>query len=204
MEKNIEKVTDWLGNGSINIFGKPFAGKDTQGEILADIFNGALEAGGDILRSYKDQDRIQEIMASGDLIPSDLYLDIIVPYLSKPELKGKPLFLSAVGRSHGEGPIIVEATKSAGHPIKAVILLNLSEDEVWERFDKSKQDHDRGDRADDDKEILRNRLKKFEDRTMPVINFYRDKGLLIEVDGTLSETDVTNEIINKLAQKADN
>jgi adenylate kinase len=202
MEEKINIVSKWLGSGSINIFGKPFAGKDTQGIILANLFGGVLEAGGDILRSYHDQDKIQKIMATGDLIPSDLYLDIIVPYLSKPELVGRPLFLSAVGRSHGEGPIILQATESSGHPMNAVILLHLTEEEVWNRFEQSQNQHDRGNRADDNKEVLKNRLKKFQQRTMPVIEFYREKGLLIEIDGTLSEDKVTAKIIEELAKKA--
>ena len=199
MNDQIKIISNWLGTGSIYIFGCPFSGKDTQGRILAGLFNGVLVAGGDILRSQKDPENIEQIMASCGIIPSDFYLELVLPYLSRPEYKDKPLMLSAVGRSHGEEPIIIKATADSGHPIKAVIFLNLSEDVVWQRFEKDMHQDDRGNRADDSRESLTTRLKKYQDKTIPVIEFYRDNHLLIEVDGGLARDNVTNEIIKKLA-----
>lgn len=191
-------ISDWLGTGSINIFGCPFSGKDTQARKLADILNGVLVAGGDILRSYHDQELVKKLMSTGDLFPANLYLEIILPYLSKPELKAKPLILSAVGRLHGEESVIMRATSDSGHPIKAVISLGLPEAAVWQRFEEAKVDKDRGDRMDDKRDVLVTRLKKFRDETMPVIEFYRDKGLLIEIDGTPSRQEITENILKSL------
>jgi len=199
MNTQTKIISDWLGAGSINIFGRPFSGKDTQGRILADLFDGALIGGGDILRSHHDPAKIEQIMASGGIIPSDFYLGMLVPYLSQPGFKNKPLVLSAVGRSHGEEETIMKAAADSGHPIKAVIVLQLSEDEAWRRFEESKAVHDRGNRSDDHRSVLKTRLQKFQDKTTPVIEFYRDKGLLIEIDGTKSRQQVTDEIIEKLA-----
>ena len=198
MEIKIDKINQWLGSGSINIFGRPFAGKDTQGQLLAELFGGVLIAGGDILRSHQDPAEIEKIMAAGGIIPSDFYLRMLLPYLLQPDLNGKPLLLSAVGRSHGEEDIILQATADSGHPMKAVVVLQLSEADVWQRFEESQLDHDRGNRTDDHREVLKNRLKKYQDKTVPVIEFYRNKGLLIEVDGTKSREEVTNEILNSL------
>ncbi len=204
MNDQVKTILSWLGTGSINVFGRPFAGKDTQGRILADILGGDLIAGGDILRSYPDQEKIEKVMAAGGLIPSDFYLDIMLPFLSRPELKEKPLILSAVGRLKGEETIIMEATETSGHPIKAVVVLQLTNQDVWDRYEESKNQNDRGDRSDDKLETLKNRLQKFEDKTEPVIEFYRSQGLLIEVDGTKPREEVTNEIIDKLYERATN
>lgn len=202
MNTQTEAVAAWLGAGSINIFGRPFAGKDTQGKVLADLFQGVLIGGGDILRSHHDPKQIEDILAAGGIVPSDFYLQMVLPYLSQDSLKGKPLILSAVGRSHGEEDIIMKATEDSGHPLKAAIVLTLSEDDVWRRFDASQAAHDRGDRTDDHRDVLKNRLKKFEEKTLPVIEYYRQKGLLIEVDGTLEAEQVTAEIISELAKRA--
>ena len=204
MDDQQKTISQWLGTGSINIFGSPFAGKDTQGLILADILGGALVAGGDILRSYHDQEKIQQLMATGDLFPTDFYLDVVLPFLSQPEWRQKPLILSAIGRLKGEESVIMKATTDSGHPLKAVILLQLSEEEVWRRFEQSKLQRDRGNRADDNHEALENRLKKFQEQTVPVIDFYRNEGLLIEIDGALDRIKVTNEIIGKLFDRAVN
>jgi adenylate kinase len=202
MDDQIKTVSNWLGRGSINIFGRPFSGKDTQGRILADLFYGAVIGGGDILRSHKDPAEIERVMAGGGIIPSDFYLNLLLPYLSQPEFRDKPLMLSAVGRAHGEEPVIMKAAVDSGHPIMAVVLLKLSEEEVWQRFKIAQVAHDRGDRSDDQFEVLKTRLKKFEEKTVPVIEYYRDKNLLIEIDGTLTREGVTGEIIQSLANRA--
>ena len=202
MKSSIKILSEWLQKNSINVFGPPFAGKDTQGRELAKLLNGVLIAGGDVLRSYHDQGEIERTMARGDLLPSDLYLKIMLSYLSKPEFANEPLILSAMGRLKGEEQIVMKATAEAGHPIKAVVFLKLTEEEIWRRFEAAKELHDRGERGDDRKEALENRLIKFRTLTIPVIEYYRERGLLVEVDGSLPREKVTEEIINKLCELA--
>lgn len=203
MNEKIQKISKWLDSGSINIFGCPFAGKDTQARKLATLLGGDLIAGGDILRSHEDQAMIEQIMDSGGLIPSEFYFNLVLPYLSQPKFKNKPLVLSSVGRLQGEETTILKATQDSDHPTKAVILLQLNEQEVWKRFDIAKTTlHDRGGRDDDDREVIKTRLANFKQKTMPVIEFYRKKNLLIEVDGSKTRDEVTNEIISKLATVA--
>jgi adenylate kinase family enzyme len=78
-----------LGNGSINIFGMPFSGKDTQGSILAEYFGGVMISSGDILRHDHGNKQIQEIMAEGGIIPSELFEQIVLPFLSKIRIERK-------------------------------------------------------------------------------------------------------------------
>ena len=99
MKDDVRTISKWLGAGSIDIFGCPFSGKDTQGEVLATLFGGALVSGGDILRSHKEPEKISHVLSGGGLVPSDFYLDLVLPYLSQRKYNGKPLILSAVGRS---------------------------------------------------------------------------------------------------------
>ena len=202
MSDEIKTISDWLGTGSINIFGSPFAGKDTQGKKLADLLGGVLIGGGDILRSHDEPLEIKKVLDSGGIIPSDFYLKMVLPYLSQDSFNKKPLILSAVGRRHGEEDIILDATEKSGHSMKAVIMLNLIEQDVWKRFENKTLSHDRDDRADDAEEVIKTRLKKFKENTLPVIEYYRKKHLLIEINGALSRGEVTNEILKKLAQLA--
>ncbi len=205
MEKQIQTIKTWLGSGSINIFGDPFAGKDTQAEILAELLGTpAAISGGAIMRALPPDSQEQKEMATGDTVSSDLYLRIISPYLAREEFVGKPLMLSTVGRKEGEEGPVMAATEKTGHPMKAVILLSLSEEEVWRRFEAAQADGDRGLRADDTRETLAVRLQVYKEQTMPVINFYREQGLLIEVDGQKSVEDVTNEIVDELYLRAIN
>ena len=198
MEEKISDIAQWLGTGSINIFGRPFSGKDTQGKTLSEIFHAPLIGGGDILRSHHEPKKIEEYLASGGIIPSEYYLKLIVPYLSQENIQNNPLILSSVGRSHGEEAIILKACKQSGHAVKAVINLEISEKQVWQRFKLSEKLGDRGHRSDDQADALRERLYKFKQKTAPVLKYYKKAGLLINVDGQLSRQEVTEEIIEKL------
>lgn len=198
MEQKISVLRDWLGSGSINIFGKPFSGKDTQGERLAHIFNAPLIGGGDILRSHHDPAAIEKVMSEGGIIPSDFYLELMLPYFSQSEFTDHPFILSAVGRAHGEEAKILKTAKASGHPIRAAIYLEITDREVWQRYKASNKLHDRGDRADDQEDVLRNRLYKFKQKTLPVIKYYKSAGLLINVNGALERDEVTAKIIEKL------
>lgn len=196
-----DKVTvirNWLGTGSINIFGRPFAGKDTHGRELVALFDGVLLGGGDILRNSTIPRSVMSLMQAGQLIPTTDFIRIVLPYLSKNEFADKPLILSSVGRWRGEEPGVLEATQAAKHPVKAVIYLDIDEPSVLKRWEQEDHQHVRGQRHDDTKEILETRLKEYNEKTLPVIEFYQKKGLLISIDSTLDRETVLAAIIDAL------
>lgn len=201
----ISQVTDWLGSGSINLFGLPFAGKDTQGRLLADLFDAHLLGGGDILRGSVIPPQIRAIMDAGELIPTNDYLQIVLPYLEQDQFQGRPLILSSVGRWHGEEAGVIEATAQAGHPLKAVIHLQLDPETMRARWSKDQEERsrgDRGNRSDDAAGVIETRLAEFEQKTLSVIDFYREQGLLHEVDATAPAVEVTAAILEILAARA--
>ncbi|MEJ0072514.1 MAG: nucleoside monophosphate kinase [Candidatus Saccharibacteria bacterium] len=202
MEKKLEAIRAWLGQGSINIFGMPFAGKDTQGQALADLLEGELLGGGKILRGSRIPARAKAIMEAGGLIPIEDYLQIVPPYLSKPEFDGKPLILSSVGRWDGEQEGVLQATKISGHPLKAVVLLTVPEGVARKRHTEAAFMGDREVRADDAAHLFDKRLDEFRAKTTPVIDFYRKHGLVIEIDGTPLAAEVTGAIIGQLERLA--
>lgn len=201
-QTQLEIISRWLGTGSINIFGRPFAGKDSQGRKLADLFDGILLGGGDILRSSTIPEHVRKLMHDGQLIPSSDYIDIVLPYLSQESLKNHPLILSSVGRWHGEETGVIRALEEANHPLKAVVYLSLNEDDVHARWHEIETHQDREARHDDLVGILDTRLSEFEQKTIPVIDYYRSVGLLIEVDGSDTRENVKAAIIDGLASHA--
>jgi len=201
--KKIDAIKKWLGSGSINIFGRPLAGKDYQGRRLAEIFDGNLVGGGEILRSSTMTERINGYMRTrtGKLIPSDDYVAIVLPYLDQPQLANKPLILSSVGCWHGEEEDVIKAIQKSGHPLKAVIYLDISTDDSYSRWKAREINKDRGNRRDDSEEILKIRFAEFTEKTLPVIDYYRNQGILIEIDGKRTRDEVTNDIINALSEQ---
>ncbi len=203
--ENVDKIVaikKWLGTGSINIFGRPFAGKDTHGRELATLFNASLLGGGDILRNSVIPEHVKEHMRNGKLIPTDDYIAIVLPYLSKDEFAGKPLILSSVGRWHGEEEGVLEATEQAGHPVKAVLYLDLEEELVRSRWSGKNHVGERGERHDDTEEILEVRLEEYREKTLPVIEYYKQTELLIDIDSALEKHVVLDNIIDELYKLA--
>jgi adenylate kinase len=197
-QEKINTIKAWLGMGSINIFGRPFAGKDFQGSRLAKLFNAELISGGKILRNDTTPNRIKEYVQAGQLIPSEDYAAIIPPYFQQPSLTDKSLILSSVGRWHGEENIVIEALRNSAHLLKAAIYLNISDDDIHNRWLAREIYKDRLGRKDDTEETIKIRLDEFEAKTLPVIEYYRNLGMLIEIDGSRSRDEVTDDIIDAL------
>ena len=200
LETKINEIKAWLGSGSINIFGLPFSGKDTHGTELSRFFNAAFISGGDILRSSAGPEHIKKHIAKGHLAPTDEYLAIVLPYLSQDELKDKPLILSSVGRWQGEEKSILTATSESGHEIKAVVFLSVTQEEAYRRWKLA----ERGREDDVAEDILENRFNEFQQKTLPVLEAYRKRGLVIEVDGMPPKAQVTQDILDKLLEFAHN
>ena len=204
MEQNISEIRNWLGVGSINIFGLPFSGKDTVGIRLAENLGAKFLSSGIIMRAAAESDsELAKEMNAGLLATSQKFIDAVTPYLHRPELKNSALVLSSVGRWSGEELAIIDNCKSSGHPIKAVILLNISVSEAKNRWFAAKTLMDRGKRVDDkDALVLDQRINEFIAKTMPVIETYQKRGLLIPIQATGEREAVYQLIVEKLAEFA--
>ena len=202
MEDKITTIKQWLGTGSINIFGLPMSGKDTQGIKLAEALDAKFLSSGMIIRAMEAETK-QDLTKTGNLIPTNLFYEWVLPYLERRDLFKSPLVLSSIGRWDGEENQVMSVAAGAGHDIKAVIILNVSEADVEERFRTAQTTQDRGERQDDkDLKVFHNRLQEFRTKTLPVIRHYQSLGLLIEVNGDQSREAVFEEIIDKLYHKA--
>ena len=196
----LAKIKAWLGTGSLNVFGLPMSGKDTVGERLAKDLGAKFLSSGIIIRAFEAEQN-QNMTGSGQLIPTNTFYDIILPYFSREEMKNDSLILSSVGRWSGEEDKIMEAAKNGGHEIKAVVLLDLTEADVKNRFEAAKELNDRGERADDaNLEIFETRIREFNEKTVPVLNHYDELNLLIKVPADGSRDEVYLSVINKLVE----
>lgn len=202
MDTKIETIKKWLGTGSINIFGLPMSGKDTQGVKLAETLGAKFLSSGMIIRAMENETK-QHYSEHGALIPTNVFYEWVLPYFERRDLFNHSLILSSIGRWSGEENQVISVAAGAGHPIKAAIILNISEADVEKRFEAAKTLSDRGDRKDDkDLETFRTRLKEFREKTVPVLHHYKTLGLLVEVNGDQSREAVFDELIDKLYKKA--
>jgi len=202
--EKIIRIKDWLGTGSINIFGIQFSGKDTVGKGLAEALDADFLSSGDIVRAAREDSQNARISRAakasdkGVLTPTEEFQELIVPYLYDEKLAGRALILSSVGRWIGEEQTVMAALKRGQHDTKAVVVLKISEAEVWRRW-QVVRDERNGGRADDmNEEKVRTRLEWFRDKTLPVIAKYREMGLVIEIDGEQPRDQVFAEVVDKL------
>ena len=200
LNEKLKKIKSWLGTGSLNIFGLPMSGKDTVGMRLAEDLQAKFLSSGIIIRAYEAEQN-EDMTGSGKLIPTNTFYDIILPYFSREELRNDSLVLSSVGRWSGEEDKIMEAAKAGGHEIKAVVMLDLTEEEVKNRFEAAKELNDRGERADDANiEVFETRLAEFREKTMPVLNHYDELKMLVKVPAIGSRDEVYGNVIDRLIE----
>jgi adenylate kinase len=198
--EDLTLIKNWLGAGSINLFGLPFSGKDTVGIKLAEIFGGRFLSSGMILREHERENKEIRVLDRGLLVPSNDFRDLVLPYFASPELTGLPLFLSSIGRWDGEQFDVMAALETNGHPLKAALLLNVSENEIKNRWETAKNlDRGEEERADDRKmEVLETRINEFTKKTMPVVQYYKGQNLLIPVNAHQTREAVLYETLKKL------
>ncbi len=181
------------------IVGPPGAGKGTQSARLSARYSIPPIATGDIFRqNIRDETplglEVKAIVDAGDYVPDSLTNALVSDRLEQDDaangfiLDGYPRTLEQIG-------YLDRLLASQEQSLDAVILLNADTDEVVERL--SKRAVEQG-RADDTEVAIRHRQAVFARETAPLIPVYRDKGLLIEVDGLGEIDDVSSRIADAL------
>lgn len=202
MDAQIQKIKAWLGIGSINIFGLPMSGKDTVGVQLAEKLGGKFLSSGMIARAM-EQATGKSVTHDGKIMPSNLFYEWVLPYFEREELWKYPLILSSVGRWSGEEDQVMAVAKASGHTIRAAVVLQLSDQDVIERWEAAKLLGDRGLRADDaDPQIFQTRINEYHQKTLPVLKRYQELGLLVPVQANASREQVLANVVNALASFA--
>ena len=197
-EDKISAIRYWLGSGSVNLFGLPYAGKDTVGARLAEVLEARLVSSGEILRAHHET-----AQSNGSMTPTNVFAELVLPYFYHSELKGKPLVLSMIGRWHGEEAETLQTARESGHEIKAVLELDLPEDEVFKRWQASLELHDRDERADAaDRDMVQHRLDEYAEKVVPALDHYEKSGLFTKVNANQSRDAVFDAVIDTLYKLA--
>ena len=130
---------------------------------------------------------IKETTYSGLLIPDNIMIPIASEYLARKEYEDG-FILDGFPRT------VEQAEKFPTH-IDKVIYLNVSDKEALWRLSGQ---NSKGVRHDDTLSAIRKRIESFHKLTEPVLDYYRQKGLLIEVDGEKSIEEIHKEVLRKI------
>ncbi len=169
------------------IIGPPGAGKGTQAERIAARLRIAHVSTGDMFRAQTGEigELVAEIMQRGDYVPDEITIEMLRARLSEPDAAAGFL-LDGFPRTHGQAEALDELLGPQG--LDAVVLLEVPENQLVERLKA------RG-RPDDSEDAIRTRLQVYREQTEPLVDFYRQRGLVRTVVGTGDIEEIGQRII---------
>jgi len=209
----------------IVLLGSPGAGKGTQAKVISKKFDIPHISTGDILRNeIKGGSGLGKKAAgfveSGKLVPDGIIIEIIKNEISLGKSKNGFL-MDGFPRNLEQALMFSDLLDKLGIRLDKVININVSKEEIIERLSRRricsvcksvfsigrknrepqkcpKCNGDLIERKDDKEEVIKHRLDVYESETRPLIDFYADKGLLVNIDGSGEEKEITKRILEVL------
>ncbi|UFN43804.1 adenylate kinase [Nocardioides okcheonensis] len=181
------------------LMGPPGAGKGTQASFIAQHFEIPAISTGDIFRANVSQGtplgvEAKRYMDAGEYVPDEVTNKMVRNRIDEDDAKpgflldGYPRTLAQVTELDG----MIGFT---GHRLDAVVVLTVDPEELVQRLlQRAVTDG----RADDTEDVIRRRQEVYAEQTEPLIEVYRERGILVEVDGMGDVDDVTKRIFAAL------
>ncbi len=177
------------------IFGPPGAGKGTQSGYIVKKYNLFQISTGELLRNeIKNQTKlgveISSIINSGSLVSDEIVSNIIQKFISDKSYKDKLIF-DGYPRNLAQARNLDNLLKKNDQKIDIVLKLSVSLETIKKRILERKTMEKR---PDDNEEIAIKRYETYEKNIKPVIDFYKDTGLLKIVNGEATISEINVEI----------
>jgi len=179
------------------LLGPPGAGKGTQAQFLMDEYNIVQLSTGDILRqaiANKTPTGLaaKEIMARGDLVSDEIVNAIISERLDEKDCESG-FILDGFPRTIAQAEALGQMLAEKNMPLDAVVELKVEADILVKRILNRAKESGQA-RADDNEDVIRNRLNVYNEITQPLVEHYSALGLLKTVDGMGEIEQVKSEI----------
>ncbi len=185
---------------NIILFGAPGAGKGTQSDYLVEKYHLNHISTGDLLRKeIADQTelgkRIKSIMDAGRLVSDDIVIEMIDNAIAK-DTQG--ILFDGFPRNVAQAEVLEQLLAKHGRKLTCLVSLDVPQEELIRRMlERAKISG----RSDDNEETIKNRLKEYEAKTLPVADFYEKKGLHVKVNGLGDIKAISASIIAEIEKR---
>ena len=178
----------------------PGGGKGTQGARLAERLEVEHVAAGDALRAEVERateigTRVAGYLDAGELVPDEVVVDLMTPVVAAAAQDGGYI-LDGFPRNLAQAHVADEAWEQRGIGLEAVVYLEVPEPELRRRLLARAEIEAR---SDDTPEVIDNRLALFAETTFPLVEHYRDRGLLVAIAADQAPDAVTDDVMSRLA-----
>lgn len=206
----------------IVLLGLPGSGKGTQAELLAEVLGVPHVASGDLFREHLDKGtelgrQARAYIERGDLVPDEVTIGMVSERLARPDC-AEGFILDGFPRTVAQAEALERALRGMGTALDVVPLIRVREEVALARlagrwtcrkcgavyhtlFNPPRQEGvcdacggELYQRPDETPETHRRRLQVYQEQTAPLVEYYRQARLLVEVDGEQSIEDVQADL----------
>lgn len=186
----------------ILLLGAPGAGKGTQAERLVERLEIPQISTGEMLRAaVADETPIgleaKSYMDKGDLVPDSVVIGVAAERLAKPDA-AKGFILDGFPRTTAQAEALDDLLAKNGTKLECCLAIEVDEEAVVKRLLRRAEIEGR---ADDNESAIRNRMSVYRESTEPLLAYYRERGVLAEVDGMGSVDEVAQRIEGALGDR---
>lgn len=191
-----------MTSAKLLIVGPQGSGKGTQGVRIAEALGIPVVSTGDVFRANVKGgtelgQRVKAIIDAGDLVPDSLTGEVVRDRLSQDDAR-EGFLLDGYPRNLGQVGDLDAFLTDRGDELDAVIELDVPREESIERITQRAQEQGR---SDDTEEVIANRLAIYERETAPILDVYRERGIVDRIDGVGSLDEITARIFAALAAR---
>ena len=183
----------------IVLLGPPGCGKGTQSKLLIEKSNFIQLSTGDLLRDETSKEnselgkKVSSLMESGELVPDDIVIDIIVKKVE--EFSKKSIVFDGFPRNLNQARALDDSLLNVSIKLDNVIFFDIKFEVLKERIKKRIEESNNNEvRKDDNIETLLNRIEVYKLSTLPIVQYYEKKGILSKIDGMKNVETVNSEI----------
>ncbi len=186
---------------NIILFGPPGAGKGTQSEKIIDKYKLTHIATGDLFRKHLGEGTdlgklAQKYMDEGNLVPDEVVIGMVDEKIKETQSSSSGYIFDGFPRTVPQAKALDTLLKEKGEKIAGMIALDVPEEELKKRIKERGKTSGRTDDQDETK--IENRIKVYQEETLPVANYYDGEGKYVKIHGvgTIDEifTKISNEI----------